>query len=104
MQTNNNLIEEMKKIVRIAKPDLKVFVGDSLTGNDAIEQAKVFNAAIEVDAIILTKIDTDAKGGAALSIAHTIGKPVAFVCNGQEYDDIIKFNTEWMIDRMFNDD
>ena len=104
MQTNNNLIEEMKKIVRVAKPDLKVFVGDSLAGNDAIEQAKVFDAAIGVDAVILTKIDTDAKGGAALSIAHTIGKPIAFVCNGQEYGDIIKFNTEWMIDRMFNDD
>ncbi len=104
MQTNNNLIEEMMKIVRIAKPDLKVFVGDSLAGNDAIEQAKVFDAAIEVDAIILTKIDTDAKGGAALSIAHTIGRPIAFVCNGQGYDDIIKFNTEWMIDRMFNND
>ena len=104
MQTNSNLIEEMKKIVRIAKPDLKVFVGDSLAGNDAIEQAKVFDAAVGIDAVILTKIDTDAKGGAALSIAHTIGKPIAFVCNGQEYGDIIKFNTEWMIDRMFNDE
>ncbi len=101
MQTNNNLIEEMKKIVRVAKPDLKVFVGDSLAGNDAIEQAKVFDAAVGIDAVILTKIDTDAKGGAALSIAHTIGKPIAFVCNGQEYDDIVKFNTDWMIDRMF---
>ncbi|MBR2255360.1 MAG: signal recognition particle-docking protein FtsY [Candidatus Methanomethylophilaceae archaeon] len=101
MQTNSNLIEEMKKIVRVSKPDLKIFVGDSLAGNDAIEQAKVFDAAIGVDAIILTKIDTDAKGGAALSIAHTIGKPIAFVCNGQEYEDIVKFNTEWMIARMF---
>ncbi len=103
MQTNNNLIEEMKKIVRVAKPDLKIFVGDSLAGNDAIEQAKVFDNAIGIDAVILTKIDTDAKGGAALSIAHTIGKPIAFVCNGQEYDDIIKFNTDWMIDRMFEE-
>ena len=101
MQTNNNLIEEMKKIVRVAKPDLKIFVGDSLAGTDAIEQAKVFDAAIGIDAVILTKIDTDAKGGAALSIAHTIGKPIAFVCNGQEYEDIVKFNTDWMIDRMF---
>lgn len=101
MQTNSNLIEEMKKIVRIAKPDLKVFVGDSLAGNNAIEQAKVFDDAVGIDAVILTKIDTDAKGGAALSIAHTIGKPIAFVCNGQEYDDIVKFNTEWMIERMF---
>ncbi len=104
MQTNSNLIEEMKKIVRVAKPDLKVFVGDSLAGNDAIEQAKVFDQAVGIDAIILTKIDTDAKGGAALSIAHTINKPIAFVCNGQEYEDIIKFDTEWMINRLFNDE
>lgn len=103
MQTNSNLIEEMKKIVRVAKPDLKIFVGDSLAGNDAIEQAKVFDQAIGVDAIILTKIDTDAKGGAALSIAHTINKPIAFVCNGQNYEDIVKFNTEWMIDRLFSE-
>ena len=104
MQTNNNLIEEMKKIVRVSKPDLKVFVGDSLAGNDAIEQAKVFDAAIGVDAVILTKIDTDPTGGAALSIAHPLGTPIAFVCNGQEYDDIVKFNTEWMIERMFSDE
>jgi len=102
MQTNTNLIAEMKKIAKIASPDLKIFVGDALAGNDAIEQAKVFNEAIGIDAIILTKIDTDAKGGAALSIAHTIGKPIAFVCDGQEYDDIIQFNAEWMLDRMFD--
>lgn len=101
MQTNNNLVDEMKKIVRVSKPSLKIFVGDSLAGNDAIEQAKAFDQAIGVDAVILTKIDADSKGGAALSIAHTIGKPIAFVCNGQEYDDIVKFNTDWMIDRLF---
>ena len=103
MQTNNNLIDEMKKIVRVAKPALKIFVGDSLAGNDAVEQARAFDAAIGVDAIILTKIDADSKGGAALSIAHTIGKPIAFVCNGQEYGDIIKFNAEWMLDRLFSE-
>jgi len=101
MQTNNNLVDEMKKIVRVSKPSLKIFVGDSLAGNDAVEQAKAFDQAIGVDAVILTKIDADSKGGAALSIAHTIGKPIAFVCNGQEYDDIVKFNTDWMIDRLF---
>ncbi len=101
MQTNSNLIEEMKKITRIAKPSLKIFVGDSLAGNNAIEQAKVFDDAVDIDAVILTKIDTDAKGGAALSIAHTIGKPIAFVCDGQEYEDIQPFNTEWMISRLF---
>ncbi len=101
MQTNNNLIAEMQKIARTAKPDLKVFVGDSLAGNDAIEQAKVFDQAIGVDTIILTKIDTDAKGGAALSIAKTIGKPIAFVCDGQEYEDISKFDADWMLNRLF---
>ena len=103
MQTNNNLIDEMKKIVRVAKPALKIFVGDSLAGNDAVEQARAFDEAIGVDAIILTKIDADSKGGAALSIAHTIGKPIAFVCNGQEYGDIVKFNAEWMLDRLFSE-
>lgn len=102
MQTNNNLIAEMQKIARTAKPDLKVFVGDSLAGNDAIEQAKVFDQAIGVDTIILTKIDTDAKGGAALSIAKTIGKPIAFVCDGQEYEDISKFDADWMLNRLFD--
>ena len=102
MQTNNNLIDEMKKIARISKPDLKIFVGDALAGNDAIEQAKVFDAAIGVDAIILTKIDTDAKGGAALSIAHTIGKPIAFVSDGQEYEDLQPFDSEWMLERLFS--
>ncbi|MDR3206538.1 MAG: signal recognition particle-docking protein FtsY [Candidatus Methanoplasma sp.] len=101
MQTNNNLIDEMKKISRVSKPALKIFVGDALAGNDAIEQAKAFDAAVGIDAIILTKIDTDAKGGAALSIAHTIGKPIAFVCDGQEYEDIQKFDADWMLDRLF---
>jgi len=103
MQTNNNLIDEMKKIARVSKPALKIFVGDALAGNDAIEQAKVFDAAIGIDAIILTKIDTDAKGGAALSIAHTIGKPIAFVSDGQGYDDLQVFDSNWMLERLFEE-
>jgi len=103
MQTNSNLMDEMKKIKKVARPDLVVFVGDSLAGNDAVEQARAFDAAVGVDAIMLTKIDADSKGGAALSIAHTIGKPIAFVSNGQEYDQLIKFNAKWMTDRLFED-
>ncbi|MCL1984807.1 MAG: signal recognition particle-docking protein FtsY [Methanomassiliicoccaceae archaeon] len=103
MQTNSNLMDEMKKIKKVARPDLVMFVGDSLAGNDAVEQARAFDAAIGVDAIMLTKIDADSKGGAALSIAHTIGKPIAFVSNGQEYDQIIKFSSKWMMDRLFED-
>ncbi len=103
MQTNANLMDEMKKIKRVVKPHLTVFVGDSLAGNDAIEQARTFEKEIGIDAVILTKIDADAKGGAALSIAHSIKKPIAFLSTGQGYDDIIKFDSQWMVDRLFNE-
>ncbi|HQN76589.1 MAG TPA: signal recognition particle-docking protein FtsY [Methanomassiliicoccales archaeon] len=103
MQTNANLMDEMKKIKRVVRPHLTVFVGDSLAGNDAIEQARTFEKEIGIDVVILTKIDADAKGGAALSIAHSIKKPIAFLSTGQGYDDIIKFDSQWMVDRLFNE-
>ncbi len=101
MQTNANLMDEMKKIKRIAQPDLVVFVGDSLAGNDAVEQARKFDEAVGIDAVILTKIDADAKGGAALSIAHAVKKPIIFVSTGQEYEQFAVFDAKWMIDRIF---
>src|SRR3989441_2226272 len=101
MQTNQNLIDQMKKIKRVAKPNLVIFVGDALAGNDAVEQAKQFNDAVGVNAVILCKIDADAKGGAALSIAHTIGKPILFVGTGQGYDDLTPFDPSWMVNRLF---
>jgi len=104
MQTNTNLMDEMKKIRRVAKPDLVFFVGDALAGSDAVEQAKRFNDAVGIDAVILTKIDADAKGGAALSITKTIGKPIAYVSTGQEYDDFKKFDADWMVARIFGDE
>jgi len=94
-------MEEMKKIKRVAKPHLTVFVGDALAGNDAIEQAKKFDEAVGIDAAILTKIDADAKGGAALSIAHAVGKPIIFIGTGQDYEDLMPFDEDWMIDRLF---
>ena len=101
MQTNRNLMDEMKKIKRVSKPHLTIFVGDSLAGNDAIEQARTFNKEVGVDAIILTKVDADAKGGAAISIAYEIGKPIIFLGTGQGYDDFIKFDAEWFVNRLF---
>jgi len=103
MQTNVNLMDQMKKIQRVAKPHLMIFVGDALAGNDAIEQATEFNEAVGVDAAILCKIDADAKGGAALSIAHTIGKPILFVGTGQGYEDLTPFDAKWMVDRLFTE-
>ncbi len=103
MQTNINLMEEMKKIKRVAKPDMIIFVGDALTGNDAIEQAKKFHETVGIDGVILTKVDADAKGGAALSIAYTIKKPLYFIGIGQEYDKQIPFKADWMIERIFGE-
>jgi len=101
MQTNVNLMDEMAKIKRVAKPHLIIFVGDALAGNDAVDQAKRFNEIVGIDGVILTKVDTDAKGGSALSVAYTIGKPLLFVGIGQEYDDQIPFDAKWMIDNIF---
>lgn len=101
MQTNYNLMDEMAKIKRVAKPDLIIFVGDALSGNDAVEQAKRFNEVVGIDGVILTKVDTDAKGGSSLSIAYTIGKPLLFVGVGQGYDDQVPFNPEWMVENIF---
>ncbi len=103
MQTNRNLMEEMKKIKRVAKPHLTIFVGDALAGNDAIEQARKFNNEVGVDAVILTKIDADAKGGAAISIAYEIDKPIIFLGTGQNYDDLMKFDVDWFIGRIFGE-
>lgn len=102
--TNINLMAEIKKVVRVTKPDLTIFVGDSLAGNDAITQAEEFNNAVNVDGAILTKVDADAKGGAALSIAYSIGKPVLFMGVGQRYGDLQEFDVDWMINKLFGDD
>ena len=103
MQTNQNLMDQMKKIKKVASPNLVLYIGDALAGNDALEQAKQFHEAVGLDGIVLTKIDADAKGGAALSMARTIGKPVVFLNTGQAYEDIRRFDPKWMVDRLLGD-
>ncbi|WP_292459767.1 signal recognition particle-docking protein FtsY [Methanothermococcus sp.] len=102
--TNINLMDEIKKVIRVTKPDLVVFVGDALAGNDAIIQAEEFNNAVNIDGVILTKVDADAKGGAALSIAYAIGKPILFLGVGQRYKDLEEFNVDWMVNKLFGDE
>ncbi|NOZ82274.1 MAG: signal recognition particle-docking protein FtsY [Euryarchaeota archaeon] len=97
METNVNLLEEMKKIARVAKPDMVIFVGDALTGNSAVEQAERFNSAVEIDGVVLTKADADAKGGTAISIVHAIRKPVLFLGTGQSYGDLEVFSPERLV-------
>ena len=100
MQTNKNLLEEMKKIVRVVKPDLTILVVDALTGNDAVEQGRIFSEAVTVDGVILTKLDADAKGGSAISMATIIGKPIFFATVGQNYEDLISFNPDQMVSKI----
>ena len=100
MQTNQNLMEEMSKIVRVVSPDLKIFIGDSLAGNDAVSQAELFSKYTGFDGAILTKVDADSKGGAALSIVFTTKKPILFLGVGQGYDDLKRFDAESFADSL----
>ncbi|MEM5797879.1 MAG: signal recognition particle-docking protein FtsY [Candidatus Aenigmatarchaeota archaeon] len=91
---NVNLMDELKKVVRVNKPELKILVVDSLTGNDAVEQARQFDRAIGVDAVIMTKADVNEKGGSILSVCWAIRKPILFLGTGQGYDDLKSFEPE----------
>jgi len=97
LHSNVNLMDEVKKLVRVAKPDLTLFVGESITGNDCVEQAKKFNEIIGIDGIILTKSDVDEKGGAAISVSYVTKKPILYLGTGQEYDDLKEFDPELII-------
>ena len=100
MQNKRNLMEELRKVHRIAQPHLVLFVADALAGNDAIEQATVFQEMLDFDGFFLCKLDT-AKGGAALSIAHVTGRPIVMVGVGQEYADLHPFDPDWLLQEMF---
>jgi len=97
MQTNRNLMNEVEKIIRVVKADLVLFVGDALAGNDALMQAEEFNRFVHIDGSILTKVDADAKGGAAVSISYVTKKPVLFIGVGQRYENLEFFNPEFLV-------
>jgi fused signal recognition particle receptor len=102
MQTAKNLMDEINKIVRVVKPDIKIFVGDSLAGNDTINQAREFFEYTKFDGAILTKIDADAKGGSAISIVHITSRPIVYLGIGQGYEDIIPFDAGRFIDSILS--
>ncbi|MFC1710576.1 signal recognition particle-docking protein FtsY [Nanoarchaeota archaeon] len=100
MHTSKNLLKEIEKIARVCKPDLKIFVGESITGNDAIEQVKSFDWEIGIDGIVLTKADIDEKGGTALSVGYITKKPILYLGTGQEYDKIEPFDKKKFIEKL----
>ncbi|MEK6917930.1 MAG: signal recognition particle-docking protein FtsY [Nanoarchaeota archaeon] len=98
MHSEKNLLKELEKIAKVCKPDLKIFVGESITGNDSIEQIKSFNETIGIGGIILTKADTDEKGGTALSVGYVTKKPILYLGIGQGYDSLIPFDKRKFLD------
>jgi fused signal recognition particle receptor len=100
MHSNVNLMDELKKIARVSNPDLKIFVGESITGNDCIEQARKFNEAVGIDGIILTKADIDEKGGTLVSISYVLDKPIFYLGTGQGYGDIEKFSLDKLMEKL----
>ncbi len=98
LHSNTNLMAEMKKIVRVSKPDMKVFVGEAITGNDCVNQAREFNNAVGIDAIILAKADVDEKGGAAVSVSYVTKKPIIYLGTGQGYDDLKEFEPRMVVE------
>src|SRR3989344_782145 len=101
-ETNYNLLKEMEKINRVVQPDYKIFVGESVAGHALIEQAKKFHEAVGLNGLILTKLDADAKGGTAFSIAHDLGIPILFIGIGQEYGDLKPFAREWLVNNVLS--
>ncbi len=97
LHSNTNLMRELEKVIRVCKPDIKIFVGESITGNDCVEQAKEFDKAVGIDAIILAKADVDDKGGAAISVSYILKRPILYLGTGQTYDDLKEFNSDIII-------
>ena len=100
MQNKTNLMNELNKVKRVANPHLTLFVGDSLAGNDAVTKHECSKKLCSLMAV-LTKLDTDAKGGAGLSIAFATGRPIVFAGVGQGYDDLKQFDPDWLLDQLF---
>ena len=100
LHSNVDLMDELRKIVRVAKPDLNIFVGEAIVGNDCVEQAKKFDEAVGIDGIVLTKADVDEKGGAAVSISHVTRKPILYLGTGQEYKDLTPFSAQLVMQHL----
>ncbi|MCK9630114.1 MAG: signal recognition particle-docking protein FtsY [Methanoregula sp.] len=97
-----NLMSQLEKIKRVMKPDLVVYVDEAVAGNDAVTRAFEFDKTVGADAVVLTKADMDSRGGAAISIAHTIGKPLMFLGVGQAYEDILPFEPAKVVDELLD--
>jgi fused signal recognition particle receptor len=95
-----NLMNQLEKMKRVMRPDLVVYVDEAVAGNDAVVRAGEFEKLVGTDAVILTKADMDMRGGAAISVAHTVGKPIMFLGTGQGYDDLMPFTPDLVVEEL----
>ncbi|GAA0294520.1 signal recognition particle-docking protein FtsY [Halarchaeum salinum] len=98
LHTSDDLMEQLAKIDRVVDPDMTLFVDEAVAGQDAVNRAREFDDAAEIDGAILTKADADSQGGAAISVAYVTGKPILFLGTGQGYDDLQRFDPEALVD------
>jgi fused signal recognition particle receptor len=98
---DKNLMEELKKIIRVNEPDYKILVLDSLTGNDILDQVENFSE-IRFDGIILTKLDVNEKGGSIISVKQKTDKPILYLGIGQDYKDLEEFDSKKIIDKLLD--
>jgi len=104
LHTDEGLMDQLEKIGRVVDPDMTLFVDEAVAGQDAVQRAKQFNEAAEIDGAVLTKADADSQGGAAISIAHVTGKPILFLGTGQGYDDIEQFDPEALVENLLGEE
>jgi fused signal recognition particle receptor len=102
MPNNSNLIMELQKVKKVSKTDFVIFIGDSISGNDLIEQINLFDQALGIDGVILTKVDTDERPGSIVTTAYSIEKPIYFLGCGQTYDDLVEFNSKEIAQKLFD--
>jgi fused signal recognition particle receptor len=99
---NSNLIKELEKIKRVSKSQMTIFVGDSNSGNDMLNQIESFNKILKINGVILTKIDTDNKPGSIINVAYDLDSPIYFLGIGQEYKDLEIFNSKKITQILFS--
>ncbi|MFO3666311.1 signal recognition particle protein [Anaerococcus kampingiae] len=100
LQIDDQLMEELKNIKESVKPDEILLVVDAMTGQEAVNVAKTFDDYLDITGVILTKLDGDARGGAALSIRQVVGKPIKFIGVGEKLDDLEPFHPDRMASRI----
>ena len=100
LSVDEKMMQEISDVRQAISPNETLFVVDSMTGQDAVNTAKVFNERIDYDGVVLTKLDGDTRGGAALSVKYTVGKPIKFVSTGEKMEALDVFHPDRMAQRI----